>query len=66
MDISGNLTSVKFSGIPKLIKSGGFFRCRVDISKNLRLINLSRFPKFQFKVRVVNYKAFLLATRGGK
>ena len=66
MDIGGNLTSVKFSGIPKLIKSGRFFKYRVDIGKNLRLIDFSKFPKFQFGVKVVNYKTLLLAMGGSK
>ena len=38
----------------------------MDISRNLRRINLSRFPKFQFRVKVVYSKAFLLTTGGGK
>ena len=41
----------------------GFLKCRVDISGNL---TLSRFFKFQFKVRAVYYRAFLLAMGGGK
>ena len=40
-----------------------FLRYKVDINRNLRL---SGFPKFQFKVRVVHYKAFLLVIGGGK
>ena len=66
MGFSGNLTSVEFSGIPKLVKSGGFFKCKVDISGNLKLINLSGFFKFQFGVKVVSYKALLLAMEGSK
>jgi hypothetical protein len=46
MDISRNLSLVKFGGIPKLVESGGFLRYKVDISKNLRLMGLSGFPKF--------------------
>ena len=48
------------------MESGGFLKCRVDISKNLRLMDLSRFLKFQFRVKVVSYRAFLLAIGGGK
>ena len=48
------------------MESGGFFRCRVDINRNLRLMDLSRFFKFQFRVKVVFYKAFLLIIGGGK
>jgi hypothetical protein len=33
---------------------------RVDISGNLRLMDLSGFPKFQFRVKVVIIKHFYL------
>ena len=46
MDISGNIILVKFGRISGLVESGGFFRREVDISRNLRLINFSRFLKF--------------------
>ena len=65
-DVIRYLILVKFSGIIKSVKSGGFLRYKVDISGNLRLIDLSGFLKFQFRVRVVFYKIFLLATGGGK
>ena len=45
------------------MKFSGFLRYRVDISRNLKL---SKFPKFQFRVKVVYYKAFLLTTGGSK
>ena len=48
------------------MKFGGFLRYKVDISGNLRLIDLSGFLKFQFRVRVVFYRVFLLATGGSK
>ena len=48
-------------GIHKLVKSSEFFGYRVDINRNL-----SRFLKFQFGVRVVYYKVFLLIIRGSK
>ena len=40
----------------------------VDISRNLRLVDLGRFPRFcfRFRFRAVRYKAFLLITGGGK
>ena len=57
---------MEFGGVPRLVKSGGFLKYRVDISRNLRLINLSKFPKFRFRVRVVYYKVFLLTTKGSK
>ena len=66
MDISGNFTLIKFGGIPGLIKSNKFLRHKIDISRNLRLINFSRFPRFQFRVKVVHYRTFLLIIRGGK
>ena len=66
MDASGYLILVKFSGIIKLVESSGFLKCGVDISRNFRLMDLSKFLKFRFGVRVVYYRAFLLATGGGK
>ena len=48
------------------MESGGFLRCGIDISGNLRLMDLSGFLKFWFRVRVVSYRAFLLTTGGGK
>ena len=62
-DVSGYLISVEFGGIIKSVKSSRFLRCRVDISGNLRL---NRFLKFWFRVKVVYYRAFLFAIRGGK
>ena len=52
----------------RLVESSGFLRYRVDISRNLRLVDLSRFPRFyfRFRFRVVYYKVFLLITGGGK
>ena len=57
---------MEFSGIIKSVESSKFLRYGVDISGNLRLIDLSGFSKFQFRIRAVSYKAFLLATGGGK
>ena len=66
MGVNRSLTSVKFGRVSKLVKSGGFFRYKVDISGNLRLIDFSGFPRFQFEVRVMHYRIFLLIIRGGK
>ena len=66
MDVSGYLIFIEFSRILRLVESGGFLRRRVDISRNLRLVDLSRFSRFQFRVRVVGYKALLFITGGGK
>ena len=68
MDIGRIFILVEFSEILRLVESGGFLRCRVDISRNLRLVDLSRFPRFYFKFRfrAVHYKAFLLIIGGGK
>ena len=68
---------MEFGRILGLVESSRFLRCRVDISRNLRLVDLggnlrlvdlSRFPRFyfRFRFRVVYYKAFLLITGGGK
>ena len=66
IDVIRYLILVEFSGIIRLVESGEFLRCRVDISGNLRLIDLSGFFKFRFRIRVVFYKAFLFVIRGGK
>ena len=66
MDISGNFILMEFGRIPRLVKFNKFLRRRVDISRNLKLINFSGFLKFQFRVRMVCYKTFLLAIRGSK
>ena len=65
-DVIKYLILVEFSGIIRLVESGGFLRCKVDISRNLRLMDLSEFFKFQFRVRAVSYRTFLFATGGGK
>ena len=59
---------MEFGRILRLVESGGFLRYRVDIGRNLRLVDLSRFPRFyfRFRFRAVRYKAFLLITGGGK
>ena len=57
---------VEFSRILGLVESGRFLRQGVDISRNLRLVDLSRFPRFQFRVKAVGYKALLLIIGGGK
>ena len=68
MDISRIFILVEFGRILRLVESGRFLRYRVDTSRNLRLVDLSRFPRFyfRFRFRVVYYKAFLLITGGGK
>ena len=57
---------MEFGGILRLVKSSKFLRRRVNISRNLRLINFSKFLRFQFGIRIVHYRTFLLAIRGGK
>ena len=37
---------MEFSGILRLVESSKFLKCRIDISGNLRLVGLSRFPRF--------------------
>jgi hypothetical protein len=46
VDISRIFISVEFSGILRLVEFSGFLRCRIDISRNLRLVDLGRFPRF--------------------
>jgi len=46
VNIGENLTSVEFGGILRLVKSSEFFRRGVDISGNLRLVDLSGFSRF--------------------
>ena len=66
IDVSGNFILMEFGGISMLVKFSKFLKHRVDISRNLRLIDFSRFFRFQFKVKIVRYKTFLLIIRGGK
>ena len=62
-DVGRYLILVEFSRIIKSVESSRFLRYRVDIGGNFRL---SGFFKFQFGVRVVHYRVFLLATGGSK
>ena len=59
MEFGGNSRS--------LVDIGGIF-ILVEFGRNLRLVDLSRFPRFyfRFRFRAVYYKAFLLITGGGK
>ena len=59
---------MEFGRILRLVESSGFLRYRVDISRNLRLVDLSRFPRFyfRFRFRAVYYKVILLIIGGGK
>ena len=66
VDIYRYLILIKFSGIIRSVESSKFLKYKVDINGNLRLMDLSGFPKFQFRVKAVHYRAFLLATGGGK
>ena len=45
-DVVRYLILVKFSGIIRSVESGKFLKYKVDISGNLRLMDLSEFPKF--------------------
>jgi len=40
------LRLVEFSGILKLVELGGLLRYKVDVNRNFRLVDLSRFFKF--------------------
>ena len=46
VDISRIFILVEFSGILRLVESSGFLRYRVDIGRNLRLVDLSKFLRF--------------------
>ena len=46
MGVSGSLILVEFGKVPRLVEFSKFLRYRVDISRNLKLIDLSKFPKF--------------------
>jgi hypothetical protein len=46
VDISRIFISVEFGRILGLVESGRFLRCRIDISRNLRLVDFSGFPRF--------------------
>ena len=46
VDVSGNLILVEFSRILRLVESSGFLRRGVVITRNLRLVDLSRFSRF--------------------
>ena len=43
MYISGNLILMEFCGIFGLMESGKFLRRKVDINRNLKLVDLSKF-----------------------
>ena len=66
MEFSGNFILVKFSRISRLVEFSKFFRHKVDISKNLRLIDPSRFPKFLFRVKVIYYRVSPYIMEGNK
>jgi hypothetical protein len=46
VDISRIFILVEFSGILRLVESSRFLRCRVDIGRNLRLVDFSGFSRF--------------------
>jgi hypothetical protein len=46
VDISGISILVEFGRILRLVESSRFLRYRVDIYRNLRLVDLGRFPRF--------------------
>ena len=66
IDVVGYFILVEFNRIIRSVEFSKFLRYKINISRNLRLIDLSRFLKFWFRVRVVSYKVFLLAMGGGK
>ena len=46
IDVSGNLTLVEFSGILRLVELDRLLRHRVDVGRNFRLVDPSRFFRF--------------------
>ena len=46
IEFGGILRLVKFSGILRLVELGRLFGYRVDINRNFRLVNPSRFFRF--------------------
>jgi len=63
------LISVEFSRIFVLVKSSGFLRRRVDISKNLTLVKFSKIPRLVefskfLRYRVNSYRNFKLVDPG--
>jgi len=46
VDVSGILILVEFGEILGLVELGGLFRYKVDISRNFRLVDSSRFFRF--------------------
>ena len=65
VDISRIFISVEFGRILRLVESGGFLRCRVDISRsfilvgvssNLTFIEFSRIPRLVESSRFLRYR----------
>ena len=52
---------MEFSKILKSVEFSRFLKYKVDIGENL-----NGFPRFQFRVKVIYYKAFLLIIKGSK
>jgi len=50
VDVSGILILIESSEILRLVELGRLFRYRVDVSGNFRLVNLSEFFRFRFRV----------------
>ena len=46
MEFGRILIFMEFGGIPRLVESGRFLRCRIEIGRNLRLVDLGRFSRF--------------------
>ena len=46
MDINGNLISVEFGGILRQVELGKLLKYKVDISRNFKLMDFSKFFRF--------------------
>ena len=54
------------SGYPKSLIDASEYLILVEFSGIVKLIDFSGFFKFQFRVKAVSYRAFLLVMGGGK
>ena len=46
MGVNGSLILVKFGEVFKLVESSKILKYKVNLNRNLKLINLSEFPRF--------------------
>ena len=67
IDVSRYFRSlIDVGGYSRSLTDANRYLILVEFSRIIRLVDLSKFLKFQFRVRVVFYRAFLLTMGGGK